>query len=70
MLSDLVNQLIKTIHDLINHPDATTAITDIATTAEDVVGVIPEVMAPNAALVADAVNAALNVAKAAMPAAK
>lgn len=67
MLSDLINQLIKTIHDLVNHPSASTAIADIATTAEDVVAVIPEVMAPNAALVADAVNAVVSVAKNYLP---
>ena len=67
MLSDLINQLIKTIHDLITHQGAATAISDVATTAADVAGVIPEVLAPNAALVADAVNAVVSVAQNQLP---
>ncbi len=68
MLTDLINQLITTIHDFITHQSASTDVQNIVTTAEDVVGIIPEVTTPNAALVADAVNAALAVAKAAVPA--
>lgn len=70
MLSDLVNQLIKSIHDLINHQNASTVVEDIAVTAEDVAGIIPEVTTPNAGLVADAVNAVAFLVKSEVPASK
>ncbi len=70
MLSDFFNQLIKTVHDIVSHPSAVTIIKDVAVTAEDVAGVIPEVMGDKASLVADVVNSALSVAAQNLPAAK
>lgn len=61
MLTDLIAQLMKTIHDFVSKQPASTDLSDVATTAADVVGVIPEAMFPQAALVADAVNAVVGI---------
>lgn len=68
MLTDLITQLIKTIHDFVSKAGSTTDIADLAVTAEDVVTTIPEVLAPNVGLAVDAVNAVIDIAKAATPA--
>lgn len=68
MLSDLIAQLIKTVHDFVSKAPAATNINDLAVTAEDIVGIVPEILAPNVGLVADIVTSAISIAKAALPA--
>jgi len=68
MLASLIESLIKTMHDLITHASVGNDISDAATTAEDVVGLIPAIAGPDAALISLAVNSAVAIAQAAIAA--
>lgn len=61
MLFGLIDQLVKTVHDLTNHPSVSTILKDAVATTEDVAAVVPEAATGNAGLVIDAIQAIASV---------
>lgn len=61
MIFSLVTNLIKTVHDLTNHPTAAIVLRDAVSTVDDVASIVPEATLGNAGLVVDAINAIAGV---------